>query len=114
MDYDDNYDDPEYDSYRDELDENDPYDRYMMYYLLRALEENAEGLTIADAEDGMNTALAVIRQSMMNGIPEDEAEWIINIRVDAMATAGHGARWYRAQWRRLVDENLADMMKEGE
>lgn len=99
------------DDYTDEMDMNNPYDRYWSLYMMRALHNNAEGLTVADAEDGMNTALEVIRNSMMRGISEDDPEFLVNIRVDAMATVGFGARWYRAQWRRLVDEQFGEMLK---
>lgn len=104
----DNY---EYDEdYTDEVDMDNPYDRYWSLYLMRALHGNAEGLTVAEAEDGMNTALEIIRLSLMNGISEYEPEFLINIRVDAMATIGYGARWYRTQWRRLVNEHFGEML----
>jgi hypothetical protein len=98
--------------YTDDMDPNDPHDRYMMFFLMRPLNDDREGLTTEEAEDGMNTAHAVIRQTLARGLDDSEPEWIVNITVDALATAGHGARWYRTEWRRLVNDDLNRLMRD--
>lgn len=98
--------------YMDDMDPNDPHDRYFMFFLMRALNDDREGLTAAEAEDGMNTALAVIRQSLERGLTGSEPEWVVNVTVDALATAGHGVHWYRTEWRRLVNDDLNRLMRD--
>jgi hypothetical protein len=106
------------DSHDEEYDHDDLSDEprsaadFYAPYLMRPLHDDADGLTVEEAQAGMDYALAVIRWRLVTGV-EGESDLILGYIVDAMATVGHGARWYRAHWRRLVDERMANLMGEG-